>query len=276
MQRYENPKYWIAQSRLSNIESKGVIPNIFCLQAFALIYRCSLLELLAWYGIQPGADPVGAPPNTYIARDPPPAACEISVKLDPLFDPKRTTRLRWMIQEGGLRSVANLSPLKGHEFTYAYVGSEDYTLYPLLLPGSFLEIDTAITQIEPGPWKSELEPPIYFCETHEHYVCGWCAMLSGRELQLQPHHLSRVAARVYQFPAEIEIVGQVVGIATELPSRYTGGSKRACQEARTNLKSRREGGLRASAHIQIGRFDESSQPPSGRQVLALSLEFDLH
>jgi hypothetical protein len=218
VQRYQNPKYWIAQSRLSNIESKGFVPNIFCLQALALIYRCSLLELLAWYGIEPGADPVGAPPKTHIARELPPAACEKLVILDPLFDPKRTTRLRWMIQGWGLHPVANLSPLKGQEFAFGYVGSEDYTLYPLLLPGSFLEIDTAITQIEPGPWESELERPIYFCETHEEYVCGWCAMLNSTELQLQPHHLSGLATRVYQFPAEIEVVGQVVGIATELPS----------------------------------------------------------
>lgn len=217
-QRYENAKYWIPQSRLSNIESKGIIPNIYRLQAFALIYRCSLLDLLAWYGIQPGADPVGAPPNTYIARDSPAASCELPVNLDPLFDPKRTSHLRRMIQEWGVRPLASLCRLEQQEFTYAYVGSEDYTLYPLLLPGSLLQIDTTRTQIEMGPWKSELERPIYFLETHNEYLCGWCAMLSSRELQLQPHHLSGLAARVYKFPNEIEVVGQVVGIATKLRS----------------------------------------------------------
>lgn len=225
VQRYANGKYWIPQSRLSNIESKGVIPNIYRLQAFALIYRCSLPELLSWYGIEPGADPVGVPPNNYIARDLLPLSCDLPVNLDPLFDPKRTSYLRRMIQEWGIRPLSGLRRLEQTGFTYAYLGSQDYTLYPLLLPGSFLQIDTNRTQIETGPWKSDLERPIYFFETHNEYLCGWCAMLSSKELQLQPHHLSGLAARVYRFPNEIEVVGQVVGIATKLRSAMQNGSK---------------------------------------------------
>lgn len=225
VQRYENPKYWIPQSRLSNIESKGIIPNIYRLQAFALIYRCCLLDLLGWYGIEAGAEPAGAPPRTYIARELPPTFCDVPVNLDPLFDPRRTSHLRRMIQEWGARAFVNLRRLQGQEFTYGYVGTEDYTLYPLVLPGSLMQIDTARTRIEPGPWKSEFERPIYFLETHDEFLFGWCALLSTRELQLQPHHLSGLAARVYRLPDEIEVVGQVVGIATKLRSATANGSR---------------------------------------------------
>lgn len=225
VQRYENPKYWIPQSRLSNIESKGIIPNIYRLQAFALIYRCYLLELLEWYGIHAGADAVGAPPNTYIARDLPSTFCDVPVTLDPLFDPKRTSHLRRMIQEWGVRALANVRKLERQEFTYGYVGTEDYTLYPLVLPGSLLQIDTTRTRIEPGPWKSEFERPVYFLETHDGFLVGWCALLGTRELQLQPHHLSGLTAQTYRLPDEIEVVGQVVGIATKLRSATPNGSR---------------------------------------------------
>jgi len=225
VQRYENPKYWIPQSRLSNIESKGIIPNIYRLQAFALIYRCCLLELLGWYGIQAGAEPAGEPPNTYIARDLPPDFCDVPVHLDPLFDPRRTSHLRRMIQEWGARAFVNLRKLQAQEFTYGYVGTEDYTLYPLVLPGSLLQIDTTRTRIEHGPWKSEFERPIYFLETHDGFLFGWCALLGTRELQLQAHHLSGLAARVYRLPDEIEIVGQVVGVASKLRSATLNGPR---------------------------------------------------
>jgi transcriptional regulator with XRE-family HTH domain len=217
--RHDNAKYWIPQSRLSNIENRGMIPNMYRLHALAIIYQLALTELLGWYGVQ-GGEPTIAPaaPRTHPISDTGNATCNLPLKLDPLFDESSTSYIRRMIQEWGSLPMAALHGLQDSEFTYGYVGREDYSLYPLLLPGSFVQIDPRLTEIETGPWASDLERPIYFLETHESYICGWCSVLSSREIQVQPHPLSGLAARNYKRPAEIEVVGRVVGVATKLRS----------------------------------------------------------
>lgn len=217
VQAHDNPKYWIPQSRLSHIESKGTLPNIYRLHALSLIYRRSVGEFLCWYGIRtPAAEVLPLPPRTHLATESPTSESEIPVRLDPLFDQRKTCYLRRMIQEWGVQPLAALHKLQTGDFTYGYVGGEDYTLFPMILPGTFLQIDQRLTTIETGPWTSDFERPIYFLETHEGYVCAWCAALSSREIQVQPHTLSGLAARNYRLPSEIEVVGQVVGIATKL------------------------------------------------------------
>ena len=216
-QAHDNPKYWIPQSRLSHIESKGTLPNIFRLHALSAIYRRSVAELLCWYGIRtPEPESLPLPPRTHLANESRMVDCEVPVRLDPLFDERKTCYLRRMIQEWGTQPWAALHKLQNGDFTYGYVGIGDYTLYPMILPGTFLQIDQRITDIETGPWASDFDRPIYFLETHEGYVCAWCAVLNSREIQVQPHNLSGLAARNYKLPSEIEVVGQVVGVATQL------------------------------------------------------------
>lgn len=219
VQARHNPKYWIPQSRLSHIESKGILPSIYRLHALSAIYRRSISQLLEWYGINASLDSLPTPPRTHLAQESligNSEHCVVPVRLDPLFDQTKTCYLRRMIQEWGVLPWAALQKLRNGEYTYGYIGSEDYTLYPLILPGSFVQIDQRLTEIETGPWASDFERPIYFLETHDGYLCAWCAVLSSREIQVQPHALSGLAARNYRLPNEIEVVGQVVGIATRL------------------------------------------------------------
>jgi hypothetical protein len=88
-------------------------------------------------------------------------------------------------------------------------------MYPLLPPGTFLQVDESRSQVTQGIWRSEYERPIYFVETRDGYTCSWCS-LKGDHIVLQPHPLSPVAVRVMRHPQEAEIVGQVVGIALKL------------------------------------------------------------
>jgi transcriptional regulator with XRE-family HTH domain len=216
VQKLGNSRYCLPQSRLSHIENKGIIPNIYRLQALASLYQRPLSELLAWYGVDERPHSMPSAPRTHLIKDPAVGDCELPVRLDPLFDEKKTNYIRRMIQEWGTRSVAALRSLSHGDFTYGYVGTEDYTLYPLVMPGSFLQIDPRLTEIETGPWASDFERPIYFLETHDSYLCGWCAVLSSKEIQVQPHALSGLPARNYKRPSEIEVVGTVVGLATKL------------------------------------------------------------
>src|ERR1700676_2414356 len=50
-EKYRNEEYSIPPSRLSDIETKGVLPSIFRLYTLAVIYRRDLRELMAWYGV---------------------------------------------------------------------------------------------------------------------------------------------------------------------------------------------------------------------------------
>src|SRR5271170_5864292 len=50
-QRFESEEFSIPPSRLSDIETKGIIPSIFRLYSFAAIYRREYRELLSYYGL---------------------------------------------------------------------------------------------------------------------------------------------------------------------------------------------------------------------------------
>src|SRR4029077_7893648 len=50
-EKHGNDEFAIPPSRLSDVETKGVIPSIYRLYSLAVIYRRDIRELLSWYGI---------------------------------------------------------------------------------------------------------------------------------------------------------------------------------------------------------------------------------
>ena len=146
-------------------------------------------------------------------------AAQIPVRLDPGFDLNRSFDLGRMIESWGPVPMQFLQELAKKRYTYAYIGMQDLTMYPLLLPGSFVQVDEERSRVEEGPWRSEWERPIYFVETREGHVCCWCSLRRG-EIVLQSHPLSPVAARILKHPQEAEVIGQVVGVAMRLVGWY--------------------------------------------------------
>jgi transcriptional regulator with XRE-family HTH domain len=219
-ERHGNDEFAVCPSRLSDIETKGLVPSIFRLYSLSTIYRCDLREILAWYGIDlslSAADlQLNLPPKSHFEESlQSTSTVAIPTRLDPAFDPRRTASLSRMVEQWGLVPLAYLSKLSSDKFTYGYVGSEDFTMYPLLPPGTFLQVDESRSKIVQGMWRSELERPIYFVETREGYTCCWCS-LKGEQIVLQPHPLSPVPVRMMRHPQEAEVIGQVVGIALKL------------------------------------------------------------
>ena len=88
-------------------------------------------------------------------------------------------------------------------------------MYPLLPPGSFIQVDPAANTLAEGHWRSEYERPIYFLELRDGYTACWCS-LKGECLILQPHPLSPAPVRMLKQSYEVEILGRVVGIAMRL------------------------------------------------------------
>ncbi|PYX89164.1 MAG: hypothetical protein DMG68_06045, partial [Acidobacteria bacterium] len=48
---HANDDFSIPLSRLSDIETKAIVPSVFRMYSLAVIYRCDIREVLAWYGI---------------------------------------------------------------------------------------------------------------------------------------------------------------------------------------------------------------------------------
>jgi transcriptional regulator with XRE-family HTH domain len=217
--RHRNAEFAISISRLSDIETKGILPSIYKIYTLAVIYRRAFSDLLAWYGI----DLTNAPHDAGVLELPhshllPPAeggAMKVPVRLDPAFDVRKTTNIGRMIQNWGLVPLAHLGALMDSEFTYGYIGSDDLTMYPLLLPGSFVQVDESRDHVEERLWRSEYERPIYFVESREGFICCWCSV-KGEKIILQPHPLSPVQPRILRYPQEAEVIGQVVGVAMRL------------------------------------------------------------
>jgi hypothetical protein len=226
-QRFESEEFAIPPSRLSDIETKGIIPSIFRFYSFAAIYRREYRELLSFYGLELdgiSADVgFGHPQKSHVTE----ASSNVSyvrvpTRLDPAFSLQKTTDLRRAIEQWGTVPMAYLAQFADDPYTYGYVGSEDYTMYPILPPRSFVQVDVSKNKVGEGDWHSEFERPVYFVEMRDGYTCCWCS-LKRDSIILQPHPLSHVPVRVLKYPQEAEILGQVVGVAMRLGDwRYTG------------------------------------------------------
>jgi len=219
-ERHGNEEFAVAPSRLSDIETKGLIPSIYRLYSLAVIYRRDLREMLSWYGIDlnsAAADlNLSLPPKSHrteVLRGA--SVVQMPIRMDPAFDPRHTAHLGRMVERWGIVPLAYLAQFASDKYTYAYVGREDFTMYPILPPGTFLQVDESKNKILQGMWRSEYERPIYFVETREGYTCCWCTS-KGDHVILQPHPLSPVPVRVLRHPQEAEVLGQVVGIALRL------------------------------------------------------------
>jgi len=219
-QKHDKDDFAIQLSRLSDIETKGVLPSIYRLYSLSVIYRIDLRELLRWFGVDlnDAASDLrfSEPPRTHISQAlANVSSVQVPVRLDPGFDLRRTTNLGRMIERWGVVPLAYLQQFAVPNYTYGYIGNDDFTMYPLLMPRSFVQIDESRNSITEKVWRSEYERPIYFVETRDGYTCCWCA-LQGGNLILQPHPLSPVQPRILKGQQEAEVIGQVVGVAMRL------------------------------------------------------------
>jgi hypothetical protein len=130
-----------------------------------------------------------------------------------------------MIQSWGIVPLQFLPRLQRTPHTYAFLGTEDLTMYPLLMPGSFLQVDESRTQILREGWRSEYERPIYFVEAREEFLCSWCNITESDQLVIQPHPLSPATPRVFRYRQDVDVIGQVVGVAMRLTDWKPIGSR---------------------------------------------------
>ena len=226
--RHRNDEFAIPPSRLSDIETKGVIPSIYRIYSLSVIYRRDARELLALFGVDLNKTAedlqIFVPPKSHVSDAlQSPVSARIPVRFDPSFDPRLTVNLGRVVEQWGVVPLNYLEQFANRQYTYGYIGSEDFTMYPILPPGTFVQIDESRNRVVEGGWRSEYERPIYFVETRDGYTCSWCA-IREETLVLQSHPLSPAPVRLLKHPQEAEVIGQVVGVAMRLGEWSTVGS----------------------------------------------------
>jgi transcriptional regulator with XRE-family HTH domain len=220
--RRGNPDFAISLSRLADIENGGRTPSIFRLYSLCSIYRLDLHEVLGWYGVPVDlmiADALEiklaethkfeATLNGHQTLAPYPGN---ATNFDCVIDLNKTTYLSQFLRKWGKVPLAFLAGVDHRPHRYGLVGLEDWSMFPILRPGSLVLIDENRRKIARSGWKSEFDRPIYFLEHRQGFLCGWCTLAEGA-LSVLGHPASDKIPLVFKYPAEIDVVGQVVGVA---------------------------------------------------------------
>jgi transcriptional regulator with XRE-family HTH domain len=220
--RRGSEEFIIALSRLADIENKGSAPTIHRIYTLCAIYRLDYEELLRWYGVprnllESDAVQTGLA-GTHVLQFTQTSQATVPRIEDFEIDLHKTSFLSHLIQQWGKMPLTFLNDLELKSYRYGFIGTEDWSMYPILHPGSLIAIDQSKRKIVAGGWTNELDRPIYFLEFRGGYMCGWCVTL-GEDLLVLPHPASNRPPVVFESAAGADIIGQVTGVAMILESR---------------------------------------------------------
>jgi transcriptional regulator with XRE-family HTH domain len=213
-----NREYALSHAWLTDIENGRFLPSIYKLYTLALVYGRPYDEIVGYFQIdiaQMGQTRRSLKwPRTHLvgpAIDKVLPTCEIPVEFREKVVFEQTQLVSQMFQRWGDVPVGLLQNMDLRNSLYGYIGTEDYTLDPLVRPGSLVRIDPRQRKVARSGWNNEFDRPIYFVELREGYVCSWCD-LNDAELTLIPSPRSGVGTRHVRHPGDAEIVGRVTGI----------------------------------------------------------------
>ena len=186
------------------------------------IYQRRITELLSYFGLHVGdlsryRTFVGVPKTHLLdsGADFDIEKVSLPVRFKPEFRLDKTSLLARIVEKWDKIPVGFLQHLDLRKSVYGYIGLEDYTLFPLIRPGSFVQIDASQRKISAEKWKTEFDRPIYFVELRNGYVCSWCQLDRG-QLIVIPHPHSHQDVRRFDYPSQAEIVGRVTGVAMQI------------------------------------------------------------
>jgi transcriptional regulator with XRE-family HTH domain len=221
-----NPDCCISHSWLVQVENSEFVPGTYKVYTLCRLYKLKPEEILAFYGLGLRDADQGYMslklPNTHL--------------LGPVQEPKRellaplglrgaeqlnqTNLVSRMFEKWGEIPVGLLQQIDLRNSLLAYIGLKDYTMYPLLRPGSLVQVDSRQKAIQAGGWPNEYERPIYFVEMRDRCVCSWCDLV-GSDLFLIPGPLSSQQLRRLRHPLDAEIIGRVTGVVMSLVDRQS-------------------------------------------------------
>ncbi len=214
-----NQEFAMGLSRLADIENQGTVPSIFRMYSLSAVYGLGFHTVLAWYGVNLAKLPADTARIDHIrTRIVELDAAESCASSKPAAASDPALRKTLFIGRESAQSpfpgiLAKLHPGR----RYALIGTDDWSMYPLIHPGAFAQIDEKRRRPENGPWTSDADRPIYLVERRQGYSCAWCS-LRHNKLFLQYHPASGLDPELLSTPDDGEIVGQVIGVAMRLDS----------------------------------------------------------
>jgi transcriptional regulator with XRE-family HTH domain len=217
----QNQDFFISRGWLNNVENGSYTPGIFKLYSLGAIYHTHWSNIFGFFGLHLsdfGRDQaMFAPPKTQLATDFPEADDTVVVPLrsSQALRLDRTNLLSKLVEIWGEVPIRLLQHLDLRNGVYGLVGISDFTMYPIIRPGSIVQIDQNQRKVTSVKWQNEHERPIYFIELRGEYICSWCEMREGY-LSAVPHPNSKCEVRRFSYPREAEIVGRVVGVTMRL------------------------------------------------------------
>jgi transcriptional regulator with XRE-family HTH domain len=219
-----NSEYHLSHAWVTDIENGKFTPSIYKFFTFSAIYNRRITELLSYFGLQL-ADlsryrmSIGVP-RTHLLDSRTDLEVEkvsLPVRFNPEFSLEKTNLLARVVEKWDEIPVGFLQHLDLRKSVYGYIGLEDYTLFPLIRPGSLVQIDASQRKISTEKWKTEFDRPVYFVELRNGYVCSWCQLDRG-QLIVIPHPHSHQNVRRFDHPTQAEIIGRVTGVARRIVS----------------------------------------------------------
>lgn len=216
------PDLLISSAWLTQIENSESTPSIYKLYTLSMLYRMDFSEMMKLFGLdldQVQSIHLGRPLQvthmagiqTYDKS----RTVQFPVLFDKGFSTQETNLLSRMVEIWGEIPLGVLQQLNLKSFQYGFIGTDDNTMFPLIRPGSFVQIDDKETSVARPPWKSEFDRPIYFIELRDRYICSWCELHEG-ELFIVPHPQSGIEIQRYAYPRDAEVVGRVTAVAMKI------------------------------------------------------------
>ena len=216
-----NEEFAVSHARLIQVENDESTPSVYKLFTLSAVYARPFTELVSLYLDLEATtkyqfnirleDTRLASFDTYSDQRP----ISFPVRFDPGFKVEKTSLISRMVEIWGEVPVGLLRHLDIRKQRYGFIGLKDYTMYPLLRPGSFVQIDEQQKAPPPGAYRSEFDRPIWFLELRSGYLCSWCELHRDRIVSI-PHPLSPCRTQEFAYPHEAEIVGRVTAVAARL------------------------------------------------------------
>jgi hypothetical protein len=126
------------------------------------IYHVPFSDLLVLFGVDLGQVGVHQlevkPQRTYLMAaeiDDPDREIALPIRFDQGVDLDGTSLLSRIVAQWGDVPYSAIQHLHLRDNNYGVIGKQDFTIYPLLRPGSFVQIDPRLRKIRSSRWRTE-------------------------------------------------------------------------------------------------------------------------
>lgn len=185
-----NSEFLASSPWLTQIENeKSAVPSIYKLFTIASFYGMAHSSLLAMYGVDVKKRNLFYAgmhiekthlTESFEETEPPSKYLELPIRFDAALNLNEANLLSRMIETWGRVPMEFVQHLDLRHRLYGFFGFDDYTLYPLLRPGSVVEVDPERWDPRHRPVQSEFDRGIYFVDLRSEYACGWCDIIDDR------------------------------------------------------------------------------------------------